>query len=111
MCGIAGLMVRLAPDAPLLLARMTTVLRHRGPDDEADLLAAPGAAPRLYSGPDTVPAITHPRLPREAAAGTRVAFGRGPLSIVDLSPAGHGPMGSADGARWITYNGEIFNYV
>ena len=39
-----------------------------------------------------------------------VAFGHRRLSIVDLD-GGHQPMGSADGSVWITYNGEIYNYI
>ncbi len=33
------------------------------------------------------------------------------LSIIDLTPAGHQPMSSADGGSTIVYNGEIYNYV
>jgi asparagine synthase (glutamine-hydrolysing) len=33
------------------------------------------------------------------------------LSIIDLSPAGHQPIASADGMNWLTYNGEIYNFA
>jgi asparagine synthase (glutamine-hydrolysing) len=39
------------------------------------------------------------------------ALGHRRLSIVDLSPAGHQPMCTADRNCWITYNGEIYNYL
>src|SRR4030095_16703050 len=33
------------------------------------------------------------------------------LSIIDLSPRGHQPMGDSQGRLWLTYNGEIYNYA
>jgi asparagine synthase (glutamine-hydrolysing) len=39
-----------------------------------------------------------------------VAIGHRRLSIIDLA-AGHQPMSSADGKIWITFNGEIYNYL
>src|SRR5205823_13648906 len=39
-----------------------------------------------------------------------VFLGNRRLSILDLSSDGHQPM-SDDKAHWITYNGEIFNYL
>ena len=33
------------------------------------------------------------------------------LAIVDLSQDGHQPMASEDGRYWVTYNGEIYNYL
>ncbi|PYX32930.1 MAG: asparagine synthase (glutamine-hydrolyzing) [Acidobacteria bacterium] len=39
-----------------------------------------------------------------------VFFGHRRLSIIDLSSAGHQPMSDGKGC-WITYNGEIFNYL
>jgi asparagine synthase (glutamine-hydrolysing) len=33
------------------------------------------------------------------------------LAIVDLSEDGHQPMASQDGRYWVTYNGEIYNYL
>ena len=110
MCGIAGLVGRLEPDAARVIERMTSALRHRGPDDEGYLLAGGGTV-RRYRGPDTVPEIDDSPLPATVPEGTRVAFGHRRLSILDLSCGGHGPMGTRDGRLWITYNGEIFNYV
>jgi asparagine synthase (glutamine-hydrolysing) len=40
----------------------------------------------------------------------RVALGHRRLSIVDLS-GGRQPLSNADGSVWVTFNGEIFNYV
>lgn len=39
-----------------------------------------------------------------------VALGHVRLAIVDVS-GGAQPMGNADGSVWVTFNGEIFNYV
>jgi asparagine synthase (glutamine-hydrolysing) len=111
MCGIAGIV---APDPAGLrpIAEMTAALRHRGPDDEGYLLADTrrGLCWR-HRGPDTVAAIPDLPLPAQAPAGCEVALGHRRLSILDLSPAGHGPMASADGKLWVTYNGEIYNYT
>jgi asparagine synthase (glutamine-hydrolysing) len=41
----------------------------------------------------------------------RVVLGHRRLTIIDLSPTGHQPMSNEDGAVWITYNGEIYNYT
>lgn len=40
-----------------------------------------------------------------------VTLGHLRLSIIDLSPAGHQPMSSADERHIITYNGEIYNHT
>jgi len=46
----------------------------------------------------------------EGSAGP-VALGHRRLSIIDLSEAASQPMGYADGRYWITFNGEIYNYL
>ena len=85
MCGVGGfLVVRTAATRKELEARlwgMVARLRHRGPDDE-------GVWTDCRAG------LAHAR-----------------LSIIDLSPAGHQPMASADGSAWITYNGEVYNFA
>lgn len=40
----------------------------------------------------------------------RLGLGHARLSIIDLG-GGHQPMRNADGSLWITFNGEIFNYI
>ena len=42
--------------------------------------------------------------------GNGIAFGHRRLSIIDLSVRGHQPMCYRD-RYWITYNGEIYNYL
>lgn len=39
-----------------------------------------------------------------------VAFGHRRLSIIDLD-GGHQPMSNANGTIWVTFNGEIYNYI
>jgi len=40
-----------------------------------------------------------------------LAFGHRRLSIIDLSKNGHQPMADAGQKAWITFNGEIYNYL
>ena len=84
MCGVSGFLARAAlpgDTAETRLWAMIATLRHRGPDDEG--VWTDGRA-----------GIAHAR-----------------LSIIDPSPAAHQPMASADGAVWITYNGEVYNFA
>src|SRR4051812_36251796 len=39
-----------------------------------------------------------------------IALGHVRLSILDLSPLGHQPMATADGAVSLVFNGEIYNF-
>ena len=85
MCGIAGFFSLSGnlpePESRRLLGRMADALAHRGPDDAGVHAEGPVG-------------LAHRR-----------------LSIVDLSPAGHQPLSGPDGNVWISFNGEIFNYV
>ncbi len=47
---------------------------------------------------------------RGAEIWGNVGFGNRRLSIIDIE-GGHQPMQAADGDLWITYNGELYNYL
>lgn len=85
MCGIAGILNSAGGSREALergVTAMADSIAYRGPDDHG-----------IWSDPEAGVAIAHRR-----------------LSIVDLSPAGHQPMTSADGRFVITYNGEVYNF-
>ena len=85
MCGIAGYLQPGGLDprhATSIIAAMTDVIRHRGPDDSGAWV--------------------------DGDAG--VVLGHRRLSILDLSPTGHQPMASASGRYVIVFNGEIYNF-
>ncbi|MCK1519568.1 MULTISPECIES: asparagine synthase (glutamine-hydrolyzing) [unclassified Bradyrhizobium] len=88
MCGIAGFLAdpssRTSLDQLKSIANaMDVSLEHRGPDDHG-----------IWVDPEAGVALVHRR-----------------LSIVDLSPAGHQPMHSADGRYVIVYNGEVYSHL
>ena len=112
MCGIFGILNidRAAVDVERLHLA-TTAIRHRGPDDEGYLLVDTRAGrTRSCAGPDTDYRLSLPELSQHGSEHFDLAFGFRRLSILDLSPAGHQPMGSSDGKLWIVFNGEIYNY-
>ena len=82
MCGIVGVAARRPWENRDRLVTMRDTMRHRGPDDAGTWWSADGCV-----------GLAHRR-----------------LSIIDLSTNGHQPMSDADGALWLTYNGEIYNH-
>lgn len=82
MCGISGIIhPDGAPVAEQQLKAMILAMKHRGPNDEGWF----------------------------AEDGLGLGFVR--LSILDLSPAGHQPMFSADERYVLIFNGEVYNYI
>ena len=82
MCGFAALIDFYgSEDLRDRISAMLASIVHRGPDDAGIEVDGP------------------------------VALGFRRLSILDLSPAGHQPMQSADGNCTIVFNGEIYNYL
>jgi asparagine synthase (glutamine-hydrolysing) len=109
MCGIAGIYYLNGTAKTGEIRRMTDSLRHRGPDDEG------------FLGVDFERRKAYPLMGKESRGdGPRVEdfeqpvhlmLGHRRLSIIDLSPAGHQPMGNEDGSLWVVHNGEIYNYL
>jgi asparagine synthase (glutamine-hydrolysing) len=62
---------------------MCNALKHGGPDDEG-----------IFSD-----------------ERTKLVLGNRRLSIIDLSKNGHQPMADVEQRVWITFNGEIYNYL
>jgi len=85
MCGIVGIFNHSTaqPVSEDLLRKMRDSMTHRGPDDSG-----------LYVSPDRAVGLGHRR-----------------LAIIDLSPEARGPMCDESGRYWITFNGEIYNYL
>ena len=81
MCGIAGV-INFNDDQilPGVLRKMTDAVAHRGPDGEGLWIDG------------------------------NVGLGHRRLAIIDLSPAGHQPMISANRRYVLSYNGEIYNF-
>lgn len=115
MCGILGLWhLDRKPINRSALAQATSILRHRGPDDEGYVLIDTRAACVFpCGGAETDPRLELPLLDAVDAGSSvcDLALGFRRLAILDLSPAGHQPMCSADGRLWVVFNGEIYNYL
>lgn len=113
MCGIAGIYhLDGAPVNLSQLRRMAGLLRHRGPDDEGYALfdTHSGSAVHL-KGPDSPPELDLSDIRSAEAVHADLGLAERRLAILDLSPAGHTPMVTPDGALTVVFNGEIYNYV
>ncbi|MGA2223119.1 MAG: asparagine synthase (glutamine-hydrolyzing) [Syntrophobacteraceae bacterium] len=83
MCGIAGIKSIHREALDLRIQAMIDVFPYRGPD-------ADGIWVQESKG---------------------LAFGHRRLSILDTSSAGTQPMSDSAGRFWITFNGEVYNYI
>ncbi|MCK5475605.1 MAG: asparagine synthase (glutamine-hydrolyzing) [Candidatus Pacebacteria bacterium] len=82
MCGITGIYNLNGNSVNRdTIKKMTDLIAHRGPDGEGFYVKK------------------------------NIGFGHRRLAIIDLSETGHQPMHNEDGSIWITYNGEIYNYI
>ena len=113
MCGINGIFSRkVGTDFLSVGPRMNMLIKHRGPDDEGGTLfdasrAYPLASPRSVKKLEGINYLEFTEPPAESIGW----FGHQRLSIIDLSALGHEPMADETGNYWITYNGEVYNYL
>ncbi len=102
MCGVSGMITLTGRPVPLdAVLRMHRALAHRGPDDEGIVLFPFSGIPELVCSNEV-----HGR-PDSCWA----ALGHRRLSILDRSLAGQQPMRSHSGQWWISFNGEIYNFI
>jgi asparagine synthase (glutamine-hydrolysing) len=103
MCGIAGIIhFEKQPVSYNDLAVMAESTIHRGPDGGGiAMLSEYPELCRFFSTDEPAP----------SGGGYHAGFAHRRLSIIDTSPLGTQPMSLNLGELWITYNGEIFNYV
>lgn len=83
MCGIVGLITTNEPVNRSLFTQMVNTLQHRGPDDSGVFISKDGL----------------------------IALGHRRLSFLDLGAAGRQPLSNSTQTIWITFNGEIYNYL
>lgn len=86
MCGFVGFLTNQGTgleDPQTVVRRMASTIKHRGPDDS-------GSWFDLENG---------------------IAMAHRRLAIVDLTPAGHQPMHSANGRFVLAFNGEVYNHL
>lgn len=114
MCGIAAIVTRnSSPDMANDIHGMTSILRHRGPDDEGYLLGDVKTARfEIGTGRDSIDLARKQGEDIHSFFGKpfNIGFGHRRLSIIDPSPSGHQPMTSQYGPNWIIFNGEIYTY-
>lgn len=82
MCGIVGCVSPSGVVDPLLITRMASVIKHRGPDGGGEWLSD----------------------------NRTVGFGHRRLSIIDLSEQARQPMQSEETGLVLSFNGEIYNH-
>ncbi len=83
MCGIIGQVNYNHPIQQSLFNEMRDTLKHRGPDGSSSVFLQQ----------------------------MKIALGHRRLSIIDLSDNGKQPMSNEDATIWVTFNGEIYNYL
>jgi asparagine synthase (glutamine-hydrolysing) len=118
MCGIS---ISISPSNKINIAefeKQNSIINHRGPDDEGYVFFDKNNNFMAVGGNDTPQEVYESTLlysPKgkinEMSGDYSLALGHRRLSIIDVSPYGHMPMSNSESKLWITFNGEIYNYL
>lgn len=119
MCGIAGIITKnnIVSLKDTVFA-MSQSIKHRGPDGEGFTFFSKTKSVPVYS--EETPQINkesnsflfNPNVSiQNIESNFEMAFAHRRLSIIDLSESGHQPMCDTQGDYWITFNGEVYNYI
>lgn len=118
MCGITGIILKQKVNFNLTkkIVTMTDAINHRGPDGEGFILANDQLiTPHFNTLKQNYHRADLNYIPKTSLQdydqNSFLAFGHRRLSIIDLSETGHQPMCNKEGNTWITFNGEIYNYL
>ena len=118
MCGISLVLAKEKLDIAAFKA-FNSIIKHRGPDDEGFIfISEDHKKVQIAGGVDTPKNVWNtsscyqPEQDIDAIQGDyKIGIGHRRLSILDLSAMGHLPMCDTLQRYWITFNGEIYNFI
>jgi asparagine synthase (glutamine-hydrolysing) len=116
MCGIAGIISLKKIDIVAAISTMSKTLEHRGPDGEGFyFFNEHDCAAFSADTPDSIKYSSLKYAPKtfieQAPINSSIAFAHRRLSIIDLEATGHQPQCDENENIWLTFNGEIYNYL
>ena len=119
MCGIAGIVSKnKSVSLKDSVYAISQSIKHRGPDGEGFVFMSNEHSLPAFSNDTPIvntqsnQHLYNPKISINAIDEEyHIAFAHRRLSIIDLSEAGHQPMCDSSGNYWLTFNGEIYNYI
>ncbi len=119
MCGIAGIISKTnSTSLKEDVFAMSQAMKHRGPDGEGFSLFSNSKSIAAYSNEtpqvnkESRSFLFNPNIAlQNVQSDFNIAFAHRRLSIIDLSESGHQPMCDTSSDYWISFNGEIYNYI